>query len=449
MLKGSLFKSVLLYSIPVMLTGILQLLFNAADLMVVGQFCGEISVAAVGNTSPITGLIVNAFIGLSVGSSVIVAQALGAGKADAVHRAVHTALPTALVSGVIITVIGLTCADPLLRLINTPENVLPLSSLYLKIYFLGTIFMMVYNFCSAILRAAGDTRSPLIFLTIAGVTNVLLNVLFVAVFGMNVDGVAWATTISQGISAVLVVIVLMRRTDACRLILRKIRFYKAELLETLRIGFPAAVQSSLFSVSNLIIQSSFNSFGDIFMSGNAAALNIDAFLYTSLNSFSQAALNFTGQNIGAGQYKRVKKVLWVCLGYVAVFCAIFATLILAFGPTLLSFFLPNSPEAIQWGMVRLTYLCYPFVLGGWMDVSTGALRGMGASSAPMISSILGICGLRILWIYTLFPLPAFHTPQWLYIVYDVSWGVTFLVQLAMFFIVYRRMVRKNPAQSLT
>ncbi len=447
MVDGSLLKSVLLYSLPVMLTGVLQLLFNAADLMVIGQFCGEISVAAVGNTGVITALIVNLFIGLSVGTGVTVAQALGAGNHDAVHRAVHTALPTALVCGALITVIGLVFSDPLLRLIGTPENVLPLSSRYLKIYFLGTIFMMIYNFCAAILRAAGDTRSPLIFLTTAGVINVILNVVFVAGLGMNVEGVAWPTTISQGISAVLVVIALMRRTDACRLILQKMRFYKAELLETIRIGLPAGIQASLFSISNLLIQSSFNSFGDIFMSGNAAANNIDSFLYTALNSFHQAALNFIGQNVGAGQYKRVKKILWVCLGYVAVFCAVLASLIMIFGRQLLGLYLPNSPEAVEWGMVRLVCLCFPFVFGGWMDVSTGALRGMGASTLPMIISILGICGLRILWVATLFQMPAFHTPQWLYIVYDVSWAVTFFAQLIAFFLVYRRMTQ-NKVKSL-
>lgn len=438
MLEGPLLRSILFYTIPIMLTGILQLLFNAADLVVVGQFCGEISVAAVGNAGTISALLVNLFIGLSVGTSVTVAQAIGANKADAVHRAVHTALPAAITCGLIVTVIGLPLTERLLLLMNTPDTVLPLSALYLKIYFAGMIFMMVYNFCAAILRASGDSKSPLIFLTIAGVINVGLNVIFVTLLHMNVAGVALATTISQGVSAVLVIIALMRRTDACKLYLKKIRFYKAELLEIIRIGLPAGIQNSLFSISNVIIQSSINSFGDLFMSGNAAANNIDGFLYVTLNSFHQTALNFIGQNVGAGQYKRAKKILWICLGYVTVVCLIVATIILALGPTLLSIYIPDSPEAVAWGMVRLTCLCYPFVFGGWLDISTGALRGMGASFSPMVISVLGIYGLRILWIYTVFQIPAFHTPQWLYFSYGISWAVSFFIQLAAFYAIYRK-----------
>lgn len=441
MLDGPLLKSIITYTIPIILTGILQLLFNAADLVVVGRFCGEISVAAVGNAGTLTALIVNLFIGFSVGTGVAVAQALGANKADAVHRAVHTALPAAIVSGLIITVVGLICSQPLLRLMDTPASVLPLSDLYLKIYFAGMVFMMVYNFCAAILRAAGDTKSPLIFLTVAGVINVILNVIFVTLFDMDVAGVALATTISQGVSAVLVVIVLMRRNDACKLIPAKIRFYKAELLEMLRIGFPAGIQNCLFSISNIIIQSSINSFGELFMSGNAAANNIDGFLYVTLNGFHQAALNYIGQNVGAGQYKRAKKVLMVCLGCVAVAGVVLGTIIIQLGPSLLAIYTPDSPEAVAWGMIRLTCLCYPFILGGMMDVSTGALRGMGASISPMIISILGICGLRIAYIYTIFQLPAFHTPQWLYYSYGISWTVTFVAQVIAFMLVYRKRSR--------
>ena len=444
MLEGPLFKCITLYTIPIILTGILQLLFNAADLVVVGRFCGELSVAAVGNAGTVTSLIVNLFIGLSVGTGVTVAHALGANKAENVHRAVHTALPAAIVSGIIITVVGLAFSKALLRLMDTPDSVLSLSDTYLKIYFAGTIFMMIYNFAAAILRAAGDTKSPLIFLTIAGFVNVILNVIFVTLFHMNVAGVALATTISQGVSAILVVITLIRRQDACKLQISKMRFYKAQLLEMIRIGLPAGIQNSLFSISNVIIQTSINSFGDIFMSGNAAAANIDSFLYVTVNGFHQTALNFIGQNVGAGQYKRAKKIMWSCLGFVVVVGFVAATLIYISGPTLLSFYVPDSPEAVQWGMVRLTCLCYPFLLGGLMDVSTGALRGMGASTSPMIISVLGICGLRILWIYTIFQIPAFHTPQWLYISYAVSWGVTFLCQLAAFYIIYRSKTKKLP-----
>lgn len=442
MLTGPLFRAIVFYTVPIILTGILQLLFNAADLMVVGQFCGELSVAAVGNAGTVTSLVVNLFIGLSVGSSVTVAQAIGANKTDAVHRAVHTALPAALVSGVIITVVGQLCAAPLLRLMDTPDTVIHLSELYLRIYFLGMVFMMVYNFCAAILRAAGDTKSPLIYLTVAGVINVILNVIFVTLLHMNVAGVALATTLSQGVSAVLVMVALMRRTDACRLCLSKIRFYKAELVEMIRIGLPAGIQNCLFSISNVIIQSSINSFGDLFMSGNAAAMNIDGFLYVVLNSFHQTALNFIGQNVGAGQYRRARNILWICFGCVVVSCLVLATIICTFGPQLLSIYIPDSPEAIAWGMVRLNCLCFPFCFGGLLDVSTGALRGIGASVSPMIISVLGICGLRILWIGTVFRIPEFHTPECLYFSYMVSWTVTFIIQTIVFFVICRRHERK-------
>ena len=260
MLNGRLSSALLRYTIPIMLTSVLQLLFNAADLVIVGRFCGSIYVGAVGATGAITNLIINLFIGLSVGAGVTVAHGLGGKQDDNVHRTVHAALPTALVGGAILTVIGVIFSEDFLKMMNTPENVLPHSTIYMQIYFGGMIFCMVYNFCASILRAAGDTKSPLIFLTLSGVINVILNFIFVTVFHMNVDGVALATTISQAISATLVVIALMRRTDACRLYLRKMRFYKAELLKIIRIGLPAGIQSSIFSISNVLIQSSINSF---------------------------------------------------------------------------------------------------------------------------------------------------------------------------------------------
>lgn len=443
MLEGPLFGNIILYTIPIILTSVLQLLFNAADLVVVGRFCGSVSVAAVGATGAITNLIVNLFIGLSVGGGVTVAHALGGHDDEAVHRTVHTAVPAALVSGVVLTIVGVSLSEPLLRLMNTPENVLALSSVYMKIYFGGITFTMVYNFCASILRAAGDTKSPLIFLSIAGVINVVLNVIFVTVFHMNVAGVALATTISQGVSAVLVVIALMRRRDACRLELTKMRFYKPQLLKMVRIGLPAGIQGSLFSISNVMIQSSINSFGDVVMSGNAAAANIEGFVYVVLNAFHQTALNFIGQNAGAGQYKRVYKILWLCLGSVAV--AGFSASMLAYslGPTLLSIYITDSAEAITYGMIRMSFICVPYFLCGLMDVSTGALRGLGASVSPMIISVLGICGLRIGWIATVFQIPQFHTPHCLYFSYIVSWVVTFLCQLVAFLLLCRRRVRQQ------
>ena len=438
MLQGPLFSGIVLYTIPIILTSILQLLFNAADLVVVGRFCGSVSVAAVGATGAITNLIINLFIGLSVGTGVAVAHGLGSREDIVVHRAVHTALPAALVSGVILTVVGVSLSETFLKLMGTPETVLPLSAVYMKIYFGGITFTMVYNFCASILRAAGDTKSPLIFLTIAGVVNVVLNVIFVVVFHMNVAGVALATTISQGISAVLVVIALMRRTDACKLDLKKMHFYKPQLMKIIRIGLPAGIQGSLFSISNVIIQSSINSFGDILMSGNAAAGNIEGFVYVAINSFSQTAVNYIGQNAGAQQYKRVGRILGICLACVCFVGLTFGISAWYFGETLLSIYITDSPEAIAYGMIRLAYICLPYFLCGMMDVSTGALRGMGASVAPMIISVLGVCGIRIGWISTIFQLPQFHTPQCLYFSYTISWTITFLVQMAAFIRVYRK-----------
>lgn len=442
MLEGSLFPSIVSYTIPIILTGLLQLLFNAADLVIVGQFCGSVSVAAVGATGAITNLIVNLFIGLSVGAGVTVAHGLGSREDVVVHNTIHTAIPTALVSGVVLTVVGISLAEPLLRLMGTPENVLPLSSVYMRIYFAGITSTMVYNFAAAILRAAGDTKSPLIFLAVAGMVNVVLNIVFVTVFDMNVAGVALATTISQGISAVLVTIALMRRKDSCRLELKKMAIHSEQLKKMVRIGLPAGIQGSLFSISNVMIQSSINSFGDILMSGNAAAGNIEGFVYVCMNAFHQTAVNFIGQNAGARQYKRVAKTVGICLGCVTVVGLALGAVVYAFGENLLSLYITDSQEAISWGMIRFVYVLLPYFICGLMDVSTGALRGLGESFLPMVISILGVCGIRIGWICTLFQIPALHTPQSLYISYPISWAITFLCQMAAFAHTYRKQERE-------
>lgn len=441
-LEGNLFANIITYTVPIILTSILQLLFNAADLVVVGRFCGSVSVAAVGATGAITNLIVNLFIGLSVGAGVTVAQGYGCKDRRSVQRTVHTALPAALVSGVFLTVVGILLSKPLLELMGTPDEVIGLSAVYMRIYFGGITFTMVYNFCASILRAVGDTQSPLIFLFIAGVLNVLLNFLFVTQFHMNVAGVALATVISQALSAVLVVIALMRRTDMCRLRLRYMRFYKNQLIKMITIGLPAGIQGSLFSISNVIIQSSVNSFGPIVMSGNAAAGNIEGFVYVSINAFHQTAVNFTGQNMGAGNYKRVWKVLWICLGSVTVVGITLGTIAFVFGKQLLSIYITDSAEAIGYGLIRLGFICLPYFLCGLMDVSTGALRGMGASMVPMIISILGVCGIRIAWIFTIFQVPQFHTPECLYFSYTISWLATFLCQLAAYLYIFKRQEKR-------
>ena len=428
---------------PIILTSILQLLFNAADLVVVGRFCGSVSVAAVGSTGSLTNLMVNFFIGLSIGAGVTAAHGLGSREETVVQNTVHTALPLALVSGVILTVVGITFSETFLKMMDTPDNVLPLSSVYMRIYFGGITFTMVYNFCAAILRAAGDTRSPLIYLTFAGVINVILNIFFVTVMNLNVAGVALATTISQGISALLVTIALIRRTDACHLDLKKLRFHPAQMSKIIRIGLPAGIQSSLISISNVVIQSSVNSFGDVFMSGNAASANIEGFLYAAVNAFNQTAVNFIGQNAGAHKYRRVRQTLWICLGCGAAVGLILGVSARVFGHQLLSIYITDSPQAIAYGLNRLSMIALPYFLCAFMDISTGALRGLGASVAPMLISILGVCGLRVLWVSTIFQIPRFHTPECLFFSYTVSWIVTFIFQLAAFLIVSRKMFKES------
>lgn len=442
MLSGPLLPSIISYTVPIIITSILQLLFNAADMVIVGRFCGSVSVAAVGSTTSLIHLIINLFVGLSVGAGVNVAHGIGRGDKDDVHRTVHTAMPTAIIGGVILTFVGIAFSETFLKFMGTPKDVLELSAIYMKIYFAGITFTCIYNFCAAILRAVGDTKSPLIFLTISGVINVVLNVLFVTVIDMNVAGVALATTISQAVSAVLVVFALMRRTDDTKLILGKMRIYKKQLLAMMRIGIPSGIQGSLFSISNVIIQSSVNSFGSVVMSGNAASANIEGFVYVCLNAFHQTAVNFVGQNTGAKQFKRVLRVVIMCLCCVSIVGIVAGSLVCAFGRNLLSIYITDSSEAVSYGLIRLYFICLPYFICGLMDVTTGVLRGIGASVTPMIISVLGVCGIRLAWIFTIFQTERFHTTKSLYAAYTISWTVTFIIELIAFFIIYRKRVRK-------
>ncbi len=445
MLEGPLFGRIVAYTVPIILTGILQLLFNAADLVVVGRFCGSISVAAVGATGSVTNLIVNLFIGLSVGAGVQTAQGLGADDYNKVHETVHTALPTAFLSGLVLTGVGLAFSRGLLTLMGTPDDVIGLSTTYMRIYFCGMTASMLYNFGASILRAAGDTRSPLLFLSTAGVVNVILNLIFVIALKMDVAGVALATAISQALSAALTLAALMRREDACRFIPKESRIYPARLGGMLRIGVPAGVQGSLFSISNVLIQSSVNSFGSVVMSGNAASQNIEGFVYMSMNAFHQTSVNFVGQNYGAGKFDRIRRITRICLLSVAVVGLLLGGAGRLFAEPLLSFYITDSSRAIAAGVVRMTYICLPYFLCGIMDVMTGALRGLGASLSPMIISVAGICGLRVIWILTVFRLPAYHTPGVLYLSYTISWVVTFLAEA----VAYRVLLKKKSEPAAT
>ncbi len=448
MCEGPFLKKILLYTLPIVLTGLLQLTFNAADLIVVGRFCGSVSVAAVGATGALTNLIIQLFIGLSVGSGVSVAQAIGAGQDREVHRIVHTAIPAALISGVILTVVGVAFSGTFLVWMGTPDDVLPLSTVYMKIYFGGILGTIVYNFAASVLRAAGDTKSPLIFLTISGVINVGLNVIFVLFFHMDVAGVALATSISQFFAATMMIIVLSKRRDACKLQFTKLKIYKAPLLKIIRIGVPSGIQGAMFSISNVILQSGYNSLGSVFMSGNAAAGNLEGFLYTTINSFHQSALNFAGQNVGARRYDNVKKVVTICLSCAIVAGTVLGVLCFFFGRSLLGIYISDSAQAVEYGMLRISWMMLPYGLIGLMDVMSGALRGIGASITPMIITILGACGLRILWVQTVFKLFAEASIEQrgivLYLVYPISWAVTAAAEFVAYkIIIHRKQKRLN------
>ena len=443
MLNGPLFKNIIAYSIPIILTNILQLLFNAADLMVVGRNCSSDCVGAVGSTTSLIHLIINLFIGLSVGTGVTCAIAIGTGEGKSVHKVVHTALPLALISGVFLTIVGVIISEPLLKLMGTPKEFIDLSATYLKIYFLGITATMVYNFTSAILRAAGDTKSPFVFLTLAGILNVVLNLIFVLNFKMDVDGVALATVISQFLSAILCVIALMKRTDFCKLVLKKIKIHKRCLLEILRIGIPSGIQSCMFSLSNTLIQSSVNSLGPTVVVGASAANNLEGFVWVSMNSIHQTALNFTGQNVGVKNYKRVSQIFTTCILSVSVIGLVGGLSVYFLGEPLLSIYITDSPEAIKAGIVRLGFIIAPYFLAGIMDTASGAIRGMGVSLPPMIITIIGVCLFRVVWIYTIFDIPKYHTAEVLYSSYTISWVCTFLAELFLFIYILKKRKKQN------
>lgn len=442
MCSGPIMKKLLIFALPVMLSGVLQLLFNAADIVVVGRFAGSDSLAAVGSTGSLVNLLTNLFIGLSVGTNVLVARYYGANKPKDVEETVHTAVLTSIISGCALIVAGVVLAKPLLLLMGSPENVIGKSVLYLRIYFLGMPAMMLYNFGSAILRAIGDTRRPLYFLSVAGVINVVLNLFFVICLHMDVAGVAAATAISQCVSAILIIRCLMKETGVCHLDLKKLSINGKKLLEIIRIGLPAGMQGAIFSLSNVVIQSSINSFGSVAMAGNTAASNIEGFIYTAMNSFYQTSVSFTSQNYGAKAYDRINKILFGCLFYVTFVGAIFGNLAYLCGEDLLRIY-STDPEVIAYGMKRMAVICTTYFLCGVMDTMVGSIRGMGYGVMPMIVSLLGACGLRMLWIFTVFA--EHRSLDVLYISYPISWTITAVAHFVCFLIVKRRLDKKVRA----
>lgn len=437
MCEGPILPRLLEFTIPLMFSSILQLLFNAADVVVVGRFAGDNALGAVGSNAPLINLLTNLFMGLSVGANVVVANYLGAKEDKNVSETVHTSMLLSIVSGVLLTFIGVLGAHQILIWMGTPDNILPLATLYLQIYFGGIIFSMVYNFGSAILRAIGDTKRPLLFLTIAGVINVGLNLLFVIKFQMGVAGVGIATVISEAISAILVVICLLRENSSIRLEIKKLRFHKKKFLKILQIGLPASFQGMLFAISNVIIQSTVNSFGEIVVDGNSAAANIEGFVYMAMNSFYQGTISFTGQNLGAGKIKRISRILITALICVTVTGGVLGNLVVLFGDKLVGFY-TTSPEVVAAGMRRLGIICRVYFLCGIMDVFVGSLRGMGYASLPTIVSLIGACGLRLFWIFTFFRMEQFHSLESLYMTYPVSWTVTIIAHFICYIIVKRR-----------
>ena len=443
MCNGPLLGKMLLFTLPLMASSILQLLFNAADIIVVGNFSadGDHALAAVGSNTPLINLLVNFFIGLSIGANVLVARYYAAKKEQELRETVHTAMLIGLISGFFLTAVGIAGARQILIWMSTPAEILDLATMYLRVYFAGMTAMMIYNFGSAILRAVGDTRRPLIFLIIAGVVNVLLNLLFVIVFEMSVVGVGLATVISQCISAVLILICLFRERGSIRLELRSLRINGKILWRILQIGLPASLQGTLFAISNVIIQASVNTFGDVVVTGNSAAANIEGFVYVAMNSFYQAAISFTSQNLGAGKFERITKILFRAQICVVVVGVVLGNLVVLFGRPLLGLYTDN-PAVVEAGMVRLRVISGTYALCGMMDVMVGCLRGLGYSVMPMIVSLIGACGLRLLWIFTMFQTEPFHTPMSLYLTYPVSWVITVAAHVICFIIVWTRMKKR-------
>ena len=449
MINGPLLKNMIRFAIPFFISNVLQSFFNAADLAVVGSFCGSDTVAAVGSTGTLARLIICLFVGLGSGAGVVVAHCIGARNHDSIGRTVHTSIFFAFAGGAFLTVFGFLTCGFFLRLMNTPAEIIGMSTLYMKIYFLGMIPMLLYNFGAAILRATGDSQSPLYYLLVAGIINVVLNVIFVTLFGMDVDGVALATAISQCYSAFMVTRALMRRQDDCRLDLRKLRVHKKEFIEILRIGIPSGIQSAMFSIANLSVQTGVNSFNNTAISsGHATSNSIESFVFMGGMALQQTAVNFMGQNVGARNRSRVHRITATGIVCVTVLYLLAAGVFLLWGEQLLGIYIKDSREAIEWGMLKLTMIGTTSFIYGITDVYSGVLRGMGKAATSMTISVIGICGVRVLWLNTVFRIPKYHTMQSIYMVFILSWIITLAIQLVVYRVVTRRMFKKWSDEAL-
>lgn len=440
MCNGPIFGKMVLFALPIMAMNILQLTFNVTNMVVVGRFSGKDALAAVGATGAIINLIVNLFMGLSVGTSVIVAQDYGAGRLDAVRKSVHTSIAISIIGGILVMVLGLFLCNPLLIMMGTPKEIINLSAVYMRIYFLGLPASMIYNFGAAILRAAGDSRRPMYFLLVSGVVNVILNLFFVLVLYMSVDGVAWATVISQYLSMLLILLCLIRnKEESIRLTLKELRIDGRKLRQIIRIGLPAGLQGLLFSISNVLIQSAVNSFGSDMVAAGSAAGNIEGFVATSMNAYYNAAITFTGQNMGAKKYDRIDKIAKICTILIFVTWIILGGLTMLFSRPLLSIF-TSDPEVIRLGMIRINVLMITYFTCGIMNVFPGLTRGMGFSVLPMICTLVGACLMRIVWLLTFFSW--FPTVLMLFACYPITWALAGIGQVGSFFYA-RKKVRQR------
>ena len=438
--EGSIIKKLFLFSMPLIASGILQLFFNAADVIVVGQFAGDHSLAAVGSNSSIINLLVNVFMGLSVGANVLVARFFAGKQEEELRKTVHTAITVSVLSGIFLGVVGFVAARQLLTWMQSPAEVIDLATLYLRIYFLGMPANLLYNFGAAILRGIGDTKRPLYYLTFAGVVNVVLNMIFVIVFHMDVAGVALATVTSQIVSAVLVVNCLMKEEAVC-LERQYLGIDKQILVKIIQIGLPAGIQGSLFSLSNVVIQSSVNSFGATVVAGNSAAQNVEGFVYIAMNAFSQATVAFVSQNVGAGKYERINKIVATTMSSVFVIGLVLGNALYMFGTPVLGLYSDNA-EVIDAGANRLSIICTAYAICGLMDCIVGALRGLGYSVMPMIVSLLGACAFRMAWIFVFFQMEQFHTIDTVYFAYPISWTLTVTVHMICFFVIRKKLKKK-------
>lgn len=437
MVHGPITSKVLIFTVPLVLTGILQLLFNAADVAVVGQFSSSNSVAAIGSTSSLINLLISLFMGIGVGVNVLVARYYAIDHKKDVSETVHTSIAVSLIAGTLLAITGIVLARRLLVLMGSPDDVIDLSTLYIRIYFLNMPANIIYNTGASILRAVGDTKRPLYFLIISGSINVFLNLITVIFLHMDVAGVALATSVSIYVSAALIMLTLMRSSGSFAFSWKKMKITPDKLKKILIVGLPAGLQGTVFSISNVLIQSSINSFGSIAMAGNAASGNIEGFVYVSMNSFYQACVTFTSQNYGVRDMERVKKVLKNCLVLVMITGLILGNSAYFFGNALLSVF-TRDPEAIAFGLKRLSVICTLYFLCGMMDTVCGSVRGLGSSLAPMIVSVVGVCMLRILWIFTVFQIPGLHNLVVLYFSYPITWIVTFTAHLVTYLILMKK-----------